>query len=177
MKCLSIFVRHIKHTHFLAASPRYCLSSFATCNTAQVSILKRWWSSMHRAGESHHDPTGSDLTFEEELIIEREKKDVKIRQDFQDLDFWERFSKRFFRNFHSKHGINSGFVGMPAQGRSILVCRQARNYRVPTVLWRCNKSYKRTVATERLRSPASQVSGPGGKLHGDVKVVYGCFRK
>ena len=41
MKFLSMFFKHNKHTHFLAASPRYCLSSFATCNTAQVSILKR----------------------------------------------------------------------------------------------------------------------------------------
>lgn len=60
---------------------------------------------MHRAGESHHDPTGSDLTFEEELIIEREKKDVKIRQDFQDLDFLGKvietiFQKLPFKTWH-----------------------------------------------------------------------------
>ena len=73
--------------------------------------------------------------------------------------FWEGF-RNDCRNFHSKHGINSGWTLGCLQGRSIVwfvAC--ARNYKVPTVRWRCNKSCKITVATERRSwGPASQVS-------------------
>ena len=165
-KILSIFFKHNEHTLFLAASPRYCLSSFATCNTAQVSILKRWWSSMHRAGESHHDPIGSDLTFEEELIIEREKWMWKFVKIFKIWIFGKGFRNDFLET--SIQNMASIVVeGWDAfKGGPFWFVGLARNYKVPTVHWRCNKSCKITVATERRSwSPASQVSGPGGKLH------------
>ena len=153
--CRCFFKIHMFDTFCCVSEVLFIL--FCPCNTAQVSIFKRWWSSMHGEGEKRVKEVTMPnwIRFDIWGIIDYWKAKMmwKVVKMFKIWDFFWGF-RNDCRNFHSKHGINTGFVGgMPSREVQL-----GRNCKVPTVLWRCNKSCKRTVATERRRSPASQVS-------------------